>query len=118
MTGVARPIPQPTARYKAGRQALKRRSWVCPIWRANLTKMFHVKHFCPIGAKNLMRPKAAAPLRSCKIDRSFGAFLGGRRHRLDGTARCQNVAPVSVSLEATGRKRRTILHRHFAPRQA
>jgi hypothetical protein len=30
--------------------------------RADLTKMFHVKHFCPIGAENLTRPKTAASL--------------------------------------------------------
>jgi hypothetical protein len=40
----------------------------------NLTKMFHVKHFCPVGAKNLTRPKTATRLRFGKIDRSFGAI--------------------------------------------
>jgi hypothetical protein len=27
---------------------------------ADLTKVFHVKHFCPLGAQNLTRPKTAA----------------------------------------------------------
>jgi hypothetical protein len=45
----------------------------------DLTKMFHVKHFCPIGAKNLTSLKTAARLRSCKIDRFFGAIRIGRR---------------------------------------
>jgi hypothetical protein len=34
----------------------------------DLTKMFHVKHFCPIGAENLTRPKTAAFRSICKID--------------------------------------------------
>jgi hypothetical protein len=29
---------------------------------ANRTKVFHVKHFCPIGASNLTRPQTAFPL--------------------------------------------------------
>jgi hypothetical protein len=29
---------------------------ICPIPGQNLTKMFHVKHFCPVGAENLTRP--------------------------------------------------------------
>jgi hypothetical protein len=48
----------------------------------DLTKMFHVKHFCPIEAKNLTSLKTVARLRSCKIDRYFGAIRIGRRRRL------------------------------------
>jgi hypothetical protein len=31
-----------------------------PIPLQNRTKMFHVKHFCPVGAENLTRPRTAA----------------------------------------------------------
>ena len=33
-----------------------------PIPMKNRTKMFHVKHFCPVEAKNLTRPQTALPL--------------------------------------------------------
>jgi hypothetical protein len=32
-----------------------------PLGRPNRTKMFHVKHFCPVGAKNLTRPNTCPP---------------------------------------------------------
>jgi hypothetical protein len=42
--------------------------WGRPV-AADLTKMFHVKHFDPVGAKNLTRLKTAARPYACKIDR-------------------------------------------------
>jgi hypothetical protein len=38
-------------------------SSLCPILPANLTKMFHVKPFGPVGTKNLTRPHTPAALR-------------------------------------------------------
>jgi hypothetical protein len=40
---------------------------------ADLTKMFHVKHFGPIGAKNLRQRSPP----TCKTDRYFGAIRSG-----------------------------------------
>jgi hypothetical protein len=50
------------------------------IWATrNLTKMFHVKHFCPVEAKILTNPKTAAYRCACKIDQYFGAIGIGRQ---------------------------------------
>jgi hypothetical protein len=76
---------------------------ICPILLPNRTKLFHVKRFGKVGAQNLTRPKTAAPLRSCKIDRSFGAFDEGRQ-RLARTASWWQMDPVSVSFESTVKK--------------
>jgi hypothetical protein len=55
------------------------------------TKMFHVKLFGTIGAKNLTRHQTAAPPAICKIDQFFGAIRGGQRRRLDGLAGLREV---------------------------
>ncbi len=57
------------------------------------TKMFRVKHFGTIGAKNLTRPQTAGRLAICKINRFFGAIGINRRRRLDGLAGLREVVP-------------------------
>ena len=53
-----------------------------------ILKMFHVKHFCKVEAKNLAGPKTAASLSICEIDRFFGAIGIGCVRRFDGNACC------------------------------
>jgi hypothetical protein len=36
-----------------------------PVWRSNRTKMFHVKRFGTIGAKNLKKPHPSSGLAAC-----------------------------------------------------
>jgi hypothetical protein len=38
--------------------------------------MFHVKHFCPIGAKNLTRPPTACRRQTCGIVQNIGRVGG------------------------------------------
>jgi hypothetical protein len=45
------------------------------------TKLFHVKHFCPVGAQDLTRSKTATTPSICKIDRFSGTIRVGRRQR-------------------------------------
>ena len=75
-----------------------RRAGFCPVLRADCTKMFHVKRFGTIGAENLTRLQTAPHF---DFVRSVDILEQGRRHRLDRTTGCQDVAPVSVSFEAT-----------------
>ena len=64
----------------------------------DLTKMFHVKHFCPIGAKNLTWPRTAAPSYFCNIDRFRGAICG-RRRRLEAESIVGKRLSVSFAME-------------------
>jgi hypothetical protein len=52
-----------------------------------------IVHFGTIWAKNLSRPKTAAPPSTCKIDQFFGAIPEARRRRLDGLAGLREVIP-------------------------
>jgi hypothetical protein len=58
------------------------------------TKMFHVKLFGTICAKNLTRPQTAACPSTCKIDQFFGAIPEARWRRLDGLPHCRKASPV------------------------
>ncbi|HUI22275.1 MAG TPA: hypothetical protein VLZ74_14680 [Methylocella sp.] len=50
---------------------------------ADLTKMFHVKHFCPVGTQNLTRPKtAAAPALVGSIDFLVQLAGAGQKGRI------------------------------------
>jgi hypothetical protein len=73
---------------------------------ADLTKMFHVKHFCPIGAENLTRPKTAISSQSGKIVRFFGTKEIARRQRLSSITGLRQL------------QRQNILHRNYAPKKS
>src|ERR1700730_5587928 len=50
----------------------------CPILPPNLTKMFHVKHFCPIEGRKYTRPHTTRGVRIGGIAQKIG-LLGGFR---------------------------------------
>jgi len=54
--------------------------------------------FCTIGAENLTRPKTAAPLRSCKIDRSLVHLTWGGSGSTDGQlGSCPGISFVRIN---------------------
>jgi hypothetical protein len=76
---------------------------------ADRTKMFHVKHFGTIGAKNLTSLNTNAVPRSGMIDRFFGAIGIGRRRRLGGRAPVPEPSPGVRSAFCRGVLQQTAL---------